>query len=223
MRILTNTYNIAKRELHAQQSFVLLKTEDLYEPKTTQELFGNAKLAPILELPIALKSMRAGERERDSVNNVNYFSKNQRCDYQLKAKDGKLFKNNSSELFDTSLVDPDKSLLYVISRKGKIYAARGSRHVVHHSSLLSGKEVMAAGKIMTQDGKVIYINNNSGHYRPTARHLFQAILYFNKLDILSPNVCINIRHEGNYNLKDGLNILRQMVEGERQSNSNTET
>src|SRR4029078_13334794 len=39
---------------------------------------------------------------------------------------------------------------------------------LHHSSFLSGEPVIVGGDWMVEQGKVIYINVSSGHYRPTA-------------------------------------------------------
>jgi hypothetical protein len=45
----------------------------------------------------------------------------------------------------------------------------------HHSSVLEGNPVAGAGQADLDDGKVKYINNRSGHYRPRASHLLQTL------------------------------------------------
>lgn len=48
------------------------------------------------------------------------------------------------------------------------------RAAMHHSSFLSGADVMCAGTLEVIEGKLIYISNNSGHYKPNIDDL-QAV------------------------------------------------
>ena len=47
--------------------------------------------------------------------------------------------------------------------------------VMHHSTMLDGAPVAAAGMINVRDGKVTDVSNASGHYRPKFEHLLQAV------------------------------------------------
>lgn len=63
----------------------------------------------------------------------------------------------------------------------------GQKQTIHHSTMLAGADVAHAGHIGAQDGEVNYLDDDSGHYRPTEAHTFDA---FNRLagqGVLNPN------------------------------------
>ena len=171
--------------------------------------------AVLSELTQVNKSMHLGQREKDAGYQVVYLSKEQRAEYQLFTHHEQLFRKDGITPLDTNKFNGGHKFLYVISRHGKLYAGKGARHVVHHSSFLAGKDVMAAGKLATVDGKVVFLCNHSGHYRPKAQHLLQAVRYFHDLGVLSPDALIDLRHVGVFNLKEGLEVLKQVALGEK--------
>jgi hypothetical protein len=175
------------------------------------------------------KAMRRGEYERDQGNNVVYLSPEQRDNYELRPHDGLLFRKDGIVPVDTKLFYGNRSLLYVISPDKKIYSGRGAKYIMHHSSFLAGGDVLAAGKLIVADGKVILVSNNSGHYRPSARYLLQAIQLFHELGVLSPHALIDFRHHGKLGLKEGIEVLnnailaeQNLAIGEGQCNSNAQ-
>ncbi len=63
----------------------------------------------------------------------------------------------------------------------------GQKQTIHHSTMLAGADVAHAGHIGMQEGQVNYLDDDSGHYRPTEAHTFDA---FNRLadsGVLNPN------------------------------------
>jgi hypothetical protein len=48
--------------------------------------------------------------------------------------------------------------------------------LVHHSSLVAGKDVVGAGEWIVRSGMLRAISANSGHYRPTIDHLHKSVL-----------------------------------------------
>ena len=62
---------------------------------------------------------------------------------------------------------------------GNIYiwggASVGSINDYNHSSFLSGKPVLCAGMIHLQQGRIVGVNNASGHYKPTRRELAKCV------------------------------------------------
>src|SRR6266699_3805830 len=46
---------------------------------------------------------------------------------------------------------------------------------IHHSSLAKGKRVAATGEMVVRNGRLESINNQSGHYFPTAHHHAQVV------------------------------------------------
>jgi len=160
---------------------------------------------------VYVKAMRSGERERDQGNNVIYLTPQQRANYELRPRTGQLFRKDGIIPADTTLFYGKRALLYVISPDKKIYCGRGARFILHHSSFLAGEEVIAAGKLMTSNGKVIFMSNNSGHYRPSAEHLLQAAQHFHDLGVLSPDAIIELRHCGKLGLKEGIEVLKNAI------------
>lgn len=53
--------------------------------------------------------------------------------------------------------------IFVMDLEGNIYIREGTKDF-YHSSFLKGKDVAAAGEIKIKNGKIVAINNRSGHY-----------------------------------------------------------
>lgn len=49
-----------------------------------------------------------------------------------------------------------------------------------HSSFLSGQPVACAGKVKFENGRLVFINNDSGHYEPQKKHLDQVVRMLQK-------------------------------------------
>ena len=65
-----------------------------------------------------------------------------------------------------------KGEVEVMDPQGNIYlSASQERGVFHHSSFLSGQPVSTAGEIIVENGRVVMVNNVSGHYRPSEESL----------------------------------------------------
>jgi hypothetical protein len=60
----------------------------------------------------------------------------------------------------------------------------------HHSSFLAGGDVLSAGEIVIDKGKVTHINNMSGHYFPTDESLNNAIGVLRSMGVLAPDVIV---------------------------------
>jgi hypothetical protein len=70
--------------------------------------------------------------------------------------------------------------IFVLSWTGDLYMASHKLGQFHHSSLLSGSDVAAAGEIRTDaSGKILELTDKSGHYQPGDRQL-QQLLYLLK-------------------------------------------
>ena len=58
---------------------------------------------------------------------------------------------------------------------------------LHHSSMLAGGDVAHAGHIGAAGGKVNYLDDDSGHYKPDAGHTFDAFSRLAEQGSLDPN------------------------------------
>jgi hypothetical protein len=63
----------------------------------------------------------------------------------------------------------------------------------HHSSFLSGRRVRCAGMIVIDNGKVVGLSNNSGHYRPGKEHLLKLYMAFRQKNVMPVNASIELQ------------------------------
>ena len=54
---------------------------------------------------------------------------------------------------------------------------------IHHSSLLAGAPVIAAGELVLSKGRLQSISNASGHYKPSPQSIDVALEIFSKLGL----------------------------------------
>lgn len=67
--------------------------------------------------------------------------------------------------------------IFVMTPMGEIYFSdKPIFREFHHSSFIAGNDVAAAGELRIKDGKLLSVNNRSGHYRPTYAHILQFLL-----------------------------------------------
>jgi hypothetical protein len=113
-----------------------------------------------------------------SVPNVHFARKDERFrELMLVPMDGLLYLS-SGALCNT------KWNAYALDLYGNLLIAKANRSWVHgqsgaqfnHSTLAAGRDVICAGEIRIEQGLIKYISNESGHYKPTAAQLVNAIL-----------------------------------------------
>lgn len=67
------------------------------------------------------------------------------------------------------------------NKQTRVYDGTGdAQH--NHSSLNAGADVISAGEIEFQNGRIVYISNESGHYKPKARQLQSCVNSLNVAD-----------------------------------------
>lgn len=82
---------------------------------------------------------------------------------------------------------PDKKYDFVILTDGTLLIG-----VMHYKLSGLSRVIKAAGELkINLDGKISYINNQSGHYQPTEDHLLDISIEFEKLGILSNDVVVD--------------------------------
>ena len=73
-------------------------------------------------------------------------------------------------------VGSEQGWMYAMDQYGNLITvnfqmAPGPDQQYNHSSLNVGKDVVCAGHIIVNQGRIVYLDNGSGHYQPTAQHL----------------------------------------------------
>ncbi len=83
------------------------------------------------------------------------------------------------------------SQIYVLS--GNVmysYKASGAKH----SMALQGQAVDSAGMIVADRGKILAIDNKSGHYRPSWKHLEKAVEFIARSNAFAPSAFVGVSH-----------------------------
>ncbi len=110
---------------------------------------------------------------------VTYLSPTERARYKLEMKDGVIYDAQGNR-FDTanatSIHGGRSKAIFVMDVDGNIYAStfQGAGRF-HHSSLMGGAPIAAAGEIVVDNGRLVMINNASGHYLPGPELTDQAL------------------------------------------------
>jgi hypothetical protein len=104
---------------------------------------------------------------------VTYYNGTQAATLAITVKSGKLI-NVKGDVFDTKGANPTPitgrpAAIFVVNAEGAMFASNQSHlYMFHHSSILAGTPVAAAGEITVIDGVIETITTCSGHYRPDA-------------------------------------------------------
>ena len=92
------------------------------------------------------------------------------------------------------LWNPDLAKAYIyVMRKNEICAYPMHGHF--HSMGVRGKAIEAAGLLVADNGKILAIDNASGHYRPSSLHLAQAVEKIQTHDAFAPGGMVGVRYE----------------------------
>jgi hypothetical protein len=108
---------------------------------------------------------------------VAYLKKSQRYEFLAYVQGGLLVDVNEAPITHPGWV------LWTMDQYGNVYTydapdldhVSGNINQVNHSSMNAGREVICAGMIQCTNGQVTTITNTSGHYKPTASHLAEAM------------------------------------------------
>ena len=105
---------------------------------------------------------------------VKYMTLEEQSKAQLYFKDGKVY-DSKGKLFDTENA-MDGRAIFVMDEHGNFYASNFRKTAeFHHSSFLGGKPVAAAGEMEIFKGEITTISKQSGHYKPSAEFIKQAV------------------------------------------------
>ncbi|APR99229.2 hypothetical protein ASM33_08005 [Wolbachia endosymbiont of Folsomia candida] len=123
---------------------------------------------------------------------VKYFTPNEQAEHALyigeENGDLKLY-DSKGKLYDTTgKISKGKKgyVAYVLTLDGRLIThehinAGKEGYAYRHSTLAGGKPIICSGLIQVIDGKITYIDNNSGHYKPEAANVRNAVEKFKEL------------------------------------------
>lgn len=137
---------------------------------------------------------------------VKYFSgvgPNATGVWQVSVNNGAAFTFNGrgyGGVFDTEWITPKdspkgardeshgrKTMAYNWTRHGELLVGVHREYELHHSTFQSGGLIRCAGMIGARQGKIYWIDNDSGHYRPPPMNLHRFILSLKRMGALAPD------------------------------------
>ena len=187
---------LALSEIAERVLRILMRTDDMFEM--------GRRLKEMMVRPMSDDGIRTDQRTIDNPDtDLAQLTRDEREAHRILFRGGKGYKQlyaggavTGEELFDT-VQDPrwinDNNAFtmanemaggrglsgYAITYDRKLYCARHAgrtdRELFFHSAYTSSAPVLCAGAIGFDNGNVFYINNLSGHYKPTAKHLVFAL------------------------------------------------
>ncbi len=101
-----------------------------------------------------------------TLHSVTYFDNTQREDARLEVRGGKIAKAKSES---PALVDDN---IFVMDQQNVLYGGEKKAGKIQHSTFLAGMPARSAGHlIISSDGTLTTLTNESGHYRPGKREM----------------------------------------------------
>lgn len=108
---------------------------------------------------------------------VKYYDERARQKFLLTVREGKIYDVTGRPFHTTGLGrGSDGHIIFVMDRNGRIFASKyDNPGEFHHSSLVAGEPVAAAGTIHVENGVLQGMRDASGHYKPRRSFTLQAI------------------------------------------------
>ena len=126
---------------------------------------------------------------------VRYVSGSEQASFKLAFRAGKIYdaEGNLYDSSDASSLHSDAGrAIFVMDEHGHFYASKyHGLGEFHHSSLVSGAPVAAAGEIEVRNGELTAISDKSGHYRPSRAFTKQAIEELKKNEVSLESVVLD--------------------------------
>ncbi|MES2184713.1 MAG: hypothetical protein V4505_09210 [Pseudomonadota bacterium] len=138
-----------------------------------------------------------GYEEQQSV--VRYDGKGKRSKRHVDIMDGLLYKTtfDHAGMLERKLYTTEThNCAFIIDEKEELYIYPHEIGRLHHSTATAGRPVICAGKMLVTDGKIVAINDHSGHYKPLPRHLLTAILMLYPKNVFDPGACLELHPLG---------------------------
>ncbi len=180
---------------------VVLMISDSYMPSERVKLNNLLKETIIAQMKISKErlSLMGSYRsfpisqyylKQDYLKNVKYFSKNEQQESKVFIKNG-LLVNKEGEAIDTKTapsIGGSNQAIYVMDKFGELYIYNQHKiNYIHHSSLLAGGDIAAAGMIEVEGGIIKHIDLESGHYKPPPNSMASVL---DRLDFLNADLSL---------------------------------
>lgn len=140
---------------------------------------------------------------------VNFLRKTDRVARFLTLCEGGLFYKQNGQPYTSAgheIYAMDKYGNLITMKSTTRFTPRSGQYDPHgtvqhnHSSLNAGADVIAAGEIEFNNGYIVYIDNASGHYKPTAKQVQNCVYSLRMAEDADLSQLVNIRvwHKNNW-------------------------
>ncbi|OIQ17396.1 MAG: hypothetical protein BM556_11365 [Bacteriovorax sp. MedPE-SWde] len=139
-----------------------------------------------------LKDFRVNNNPNGKTRKTKYFtSEKMRERLKVHVRDGKLYDSQGKSVNSNDELEG----IFVMDKQGEMYFhPESDPGRLHHSSFLAGDDVLSAGSIKIEDGKITYYSDQSGHYKPLPIHVQQGIYNLLKKGADFTDVEINLKN-----------------------------
>lgn len=169
-------FGVSAMNNYLQQDFMVNQGKGMAEAETgAMKILKTAPFSQVLDhlhdmwhSPLSL-----------GTGKFNYLNMEKRLDYLITFKNGQLYYHKSDTPADSGIVRGELGRFpYAIDTSERLYVLNegdiGIKY--NHSSILSGAPVICAGEIAIEQGRLKFIDNNSGHYKPGTDNLYDAVM-----------------------------------------------
>jgi hypothetical protein len=111
------------------------------------------------------------------VPKVRYLSAAELPNYELKIEGGSFLENRGEQWVKANRAEEGERNLFVISLDERIWSG-SENEGFSHSSFTSGKPVLGAGLLSIQEGRLLNLALESGHYMPNVEIGYQILQVF---------------------------------------------
>lgn len=141
-----------------------------------------ADSGPIYEVTKMLSKYVGEDKPGNTVwhdSYVRYLDETERAHHLLHISEGLIY-DAAGNPFDTAdaknVFSAEGRAIFVMDEHGQLYASKFQQvGEFHHSSLLAGAPIAAAGEMEVKNGKLVLISDKSGHYHPKPFFTKQAL------------------------------------------------
>lgn len=114
------------------------------------------------------------------------------------------FGSGEKKLFDTSHITegkggPDRAKAYNFTKACELVVGEHKPGVIHHSSLTGGDLIRCAGMVAAVQGRITFVNDNSGHYTPSRAQFYGMVKWLKSAKAFAANAAVGAfeRHTAN--------------------------